>query len=93
MQRYYKGHSQSISVIEISKSKKLAASAERGYYPSIHIWDIEKRESLIKFKRLYKSSIRLMKFFKNDRYLATACESVKHETEETAIVILRLDTQ
>jgi hypothetical protein len=30
LQRYYKGHSQPISVIEISRSKKMAASAEKG---------------------------------------------------------------
>jgi hypothetical protein len=64
VQQYYKGHSQAISVIEVSKFNKLAASAECGEYPSIQIWDIENRVNLIKFKGVHKCPIKFLKFFK-----------------------------
>jgi WD40 repeat protein len=94
MQRYYKGHTQPISVIEISKLNRLAASAESGEYPAIHVWDMESRLNLIKFKRIHKYSIKFLKFFRNDRYLITASESLKFGGSiESPIIVLKLDTK
>lgn len=94
VQRYYKGHTQPISVIEISKLSKLAASAENGEYPAIHLWDVETRMNLIKFKRIHKYSIKFLKFFRNDRYLITASESLKFGGAiESPVVVIKLDTK
>lgn len=93
MQRYYKDHTQPVSVIEISHHNRLAASAEGGDYPSIHVWDLETRLNLVKFKRIHKYGIKLMRFFRNDKYLLTISESSKGGTVESPVVLLKLDTK
>lgn len=93
-QQYYKGHAHPISVIEVSQFNKIAASAESGEYPSIHIWDVHNRINLAKFKRVHKYPVKYLKFFKEDRYLITASEAIKFGGEiESPIIVLKLDSK
>jgi WD40 repeat protein len=94
-QQYYKEHRQSISVIEISKEQRLAASGEEGEYPQIHIWDMTTKKTLVKFSNLHKDSITFLKFIKNDRQLITASHNstFSQSKMQTPLVILNLQTQ
>lgn len=94
IQQYYKEHRQSISVIEISSKQKLVASGEQGDYPQIHIWDMETKKTLVKFKKLHKDSISFLKFFKNDKQLITASQTsaLHHLSFHSPFVVINLQT-
>ena len=89
IQHYYKEHTQSISVIEISKDQRFAASGEEGNYPEIHIWDLRTNSNVLKFKKLHKDSINFLHFFKDDKQLITTSGN----SLQSPLIILDIFTQ
>ena len=86
-QQFYCRHSKPVSCIEISQSKRIAASGEMGDDPQIHIWDIKSLRTLWILDSLQKSSVAFLKFIDDDRSLVTV-----GERDQSPITIVSLET-
>lgn len=69
MQKHYKQHSNPICSIAISQNNNLCASGDEGGESFIHVWEIESQKNICVLLFLPMTSVNLLAFTNNDRYL------------------------
>ena len=91
MQRYYKGHKQPVTAIEVSPSGRLVASAEGQAPADVHLWDLQTRLLIRKFRGLHQSAITILRLEEQAGILVTSSRS-EREGIVSPIVVIHLKT-
>ncbi|KAL4497254.1 hypothetical protein ABPG72_011189 [Tetrahymena utriculariae] len=70
-QKHYLEHDAEVLSLTVAKNASLVATGELAPKPAIHIWDSNTLQNLGVIKGIHQQGVHLMKFFKDDEYLAT----------------------
>jgi WD40 repeat protein len=62
----------------MSSCNTIVASGEMGYNPSIHIWNLKTGTCLVKFERVHRYSIKMLKFMRGDEVIVSVSDKVNN---------------